>query len=60
MQKHSHSIFSTCVMNLPVFNKELDSKLVFTRKNKVYFFYKNGFRMITDNSDEFADYSKLN
>jgi hypothetical protein len=60
IQKHSNFLFSTCIMNLQVFNKELDAKLVQDKSNQVYFFYQNGFKKITKTTDEFFDYSKLN
>lgn len=59
MQKNSNHIFSVCIMNLPVFNDELKKYLVYDDNGVVYFFYKNGFRKITKESDEFLDYSKL-
>jgi len=59
IRKSSGTLFSTTIKNMKSINAELDNYLITDSEIYVYFFYKNGFRKISEDSDEFRDYNDL-
>jgi hypothetical protein len=59
VRKSSSTLFSTTIKNMKSINAELEKHLIKDTKDYVYFFYKNGFRIISKDSDEFKSYKKL-
>ena len=59
VRKSSSTLFSTTIKNMKSINDELERHLIKDTKDFVYFFYKNGFRRISKEGDEFRNYKEL-